>query len=519
MDRRELERLVAIKMELRRRRNLEMTRYGIVNMQREVIRVIQDDGSGNFVEVRGTPSILVPEALEKVVSSKHRFVVMYGGRGGGKSHTVAEILLAKAKDYGVKTLCCREFQASIRDSSHASLKDAIGRVGLDEFNTTNDTISYKGEPVFRFSGIARNPDSVKSASGFSMAMVEEAHAISDNSLKLLTPTIRAEGSSIWFLLNPSSSDAPVAKRFIKPFQAHLDTSGYYEDDMHLVIKLNYDSNPWFPDSLEQERAYDETNLPDEVYRHIWLGDYNDSVDNSLIKPEWFNACIDAHEKLGIEPSGKKVASFDPSDEGGDAKGFCFMHGNMLKHIDQKLDGDAAQGVDWASGKARQYGAQAFVWDCDGLGVSLKREVERSMPRVEHVMFKGSSGVDNPNQSYGEGSLRSTNKDSFKNKRAQYYVMLRDRIYSTYLAVTRGDSFDQDAMISISSDCGNIDALRSELCRIPTKNNETGKIQLMSKPDMARMGIKSPNMADALMMALAGMKEKPKSKPLEFVSLC
>ena len=68
MDRRELERRVAIQMELRRRRNLEMTRYGIVNMEREVVRVIQDDGSGNFVEVRGTPSILVPEALEKVVS-------------------------------------------------------------------------------------------------------------------------------------------------------------------------------------------------------------------------------------------------------------------------------------------------------------------------------------------------------------------------------------------------------------------------------------------------------------------
>ena len=519
MNRAAVELKIRVLQEIRARASRGMTRYGIVDMNKNVIRVIQDDGTGEFKEVDGRPSVLVPESLERVVYSKHRFVIMYGGRGGGKSYTVANIMLAKAKDYGIKTLCCREFQASIRDSSHAALKDAIERLGFDGFETTNDTITFNGNPAFRFSGIARNPDSVKSASGFSLAVVEEAHAISDNSLKLLTPTIREEGSSIWFLLNPASSDAPVAKRFIKPFQHHLDANGFYQDDMHLVIKINYDSNPWFPSSLDQERAYDEANTPDEVYRHIWLGDYNDSVDNSLIKPEWYNACIDAHEKLGITPSGKTVTSFDPSDEGGDAKGLCVMRGGLIEHVDQKLDGDAAQGVDWAAAKAKQFQATSFVWDCDGLGVSLKREVERNLPYLQHVMFKGGSAVDDPLLSYGEGSLRSTNKDSFKNKRAQYYVMLRDRMYATYLAVTRGDNIDPDKILSISSGCGHVDTLRSELCRIPTKNNESGKIQLMSKPDMAKLGIRSPNMADAVMMSLAAMKEEPKVEPMEFVQIC
>ena len=165
-SRAELERLLAIKLEQKRRRGLGMTKYGIVNMDREVIRVIQDNGEGKFVEIDDEPSILVPEALEKIISSRKRFVVLYGGRGGGKSHTVAEILLAKAKDYAIKTLCVREFQASIRDSSHAALAEAIERTGFIDFSVTNDTISYKGQPAFRFNGIARNPDSVKSASGF-----------------------------------------------------------------------------------------------------------------------------------------------------------------------------------------------------------------------------------------------------------------------------------------------------------------------------------------------------------------
>jgi phage terminase large subunit len=59
------------------------------------------------------------------------------------------------------------------------------------------------------------------------------------------------------------------------------------------------------------------------------------------------------------------------------------------------------------------------------------------------------------------------------------------------------------MISIdSSGVENIDALRSEVCRIPIKQNNNGYIQVMSKIEMRALKIPSPNMADALMMTFA-----------------
>ena len=101
--------------------------------------------------------------------------------------------------------------------------------------------------------------------------------------------------------NPGSTEDPFSKRFITPFLSALESDGFYEDDLHLIIIMNYTDNPWFAESgLEAERAWDYANLPRALYDHIWLGKFNDSVESGLILAEWFDACIDAHVKLGFE---------------------------------------------------------------------------------------------------------------------------------------------------------------------------------------------------------------------------
>jgi len=93
-----------------------------------------------------------------------------------------------------------------------------------------------------------------------------------------------------------------------------------------------------------------------------------------------------------------------------------------------------------------------------------------------------------------------NKEIFKNKRAQYYFMLRDRIYRTYRAVEHNEYSDPDALISFDSSIKLINKLRSELCRIPIKPNSNGMLELYRKEDMKRLfNIKSPNLADSAMM--------------------
>jgi len=183
---------------------------------------------------------------------------------------------------------------------------------------------------------------------------------------------------------------------------------------------------------------------------------------------------------------------------------------------EKTDGDVNEGADWATLWAREYRADVFRWDCDGLGVSLKRQISTALDgmRISVEMFKGSEGVINPAEIYQPDNMidkrdAKTNEQTFRNKRAQCYWMLRDRFYNTHLAITRKEYRDPETLISLSSEIDCIDQLRSEVCRIPRKYNANGLIQIMSKQEMAKLKppIPSPNMADSLMMTMPASKEQ------------
>ena len=344
--------------------------------------------------------------------------------------------------------------------------------------------------------------------GFQRFWVEEAQTISFNSLKALTPTLREEGSEIWFSANPRSSVDAFSQRFIKPYEKQLRRDGFYEDDLHLIVIINITDNPLAPDVLKQEMENDRALMSPALFQHIWEGEYYDSVEDNIIPTEWYDAAIDAHVKLGFEPSGALIASHDPSDEGGDSKGFALRKGSVVLEVCEKVTGDSGEGMDWALQKARQAQADWFVWDCDGLGISLKRQVDQELEstKMQKHQFRGSETPDDAAVPYS-GSDSKTNKDTFFNKRAQYWWKLRDRFEATYRAVVKGEYVNPDDIISLSSEIDVLDQLRSEVCRIPQKRSNNGKIQIMSKIDMAKKPyeLPSPNMGDALMMSMFSPK--------------
>ena len=139
-----------------------------------------------------------------------------------------------------------------------------------------------------------------------------------------TAEVDYDNVSMIFVANPGSSNDAFSQRFIVPFQDELDRNGWYEDDLHLIVVMNYTDNPWYDDSgLEKERKFDYQHKPRAVYDHVWLGKYNDDVENSIIYAEWFDAAIDAHlnERFNGQwkPQGIRVCSHDPSDLGPDPK--------------------------------------------------------------------------------------------------------------------------------------------------------------------------------------------------------
>ena len=170
----------------------------------------------------------------------------------------------------------------------------------------------------------------------------------------------------------------------------------------------------------------------------------------------------------------------------------------------------------------------FVWDGDGMGTGLKRQVSDAFDgtKVKYHMFRGSlsgSGQDNADKVYmpqsgDENTKPKTYAETFKNNRAQYYMELADRCYGTYRCVVRGEYVDPDNMISFDSDgiCS-ITNLKSELCRIPKKPNPNGLLQMLNKKEMKSLGIESPNEADSVMMTLFKPKTNDAPVKLNFAS--
>jgi phage terminase large subunit len=461
----------------------------------------------------------------EAINKPQPIIVIIGGRGSGKSLGVGDCLTFEMDTKGFDIYCLREFQDSLADSVHRVFEGSVqDRLNLSGWEIQANTVIAPNGARTAYKGANRNPDAMQGAQSYLRSWFEEAHRASQSSIDKLLPTIlRNKGAKCIFTANPQSSGDPFSQRFIVPYLSKLETDGYYEDELHYIVVVNWRHNPWWNKEQERLRSWDFNNLPRAKYDWIWEGKFLDTVDDAIIEAEWFDACVDAHVKLGFEPLGQERIAYDPADSG-DAKAVCWAHGSVIKDVQKNEAGLVDTATDWATTYTIERKPDCFTWDADGLGMGLKRQIAQAFEGkpISVEAFRGSEGADNPDRIYDriEAEVKDpkTNKETFINKRAQYYWMLRDRMKRTYQAVEHGKLTSPDELISFSSEIKDLQALRSEICRIPRKYNGSGRIQLMSKPDMkSKLEISSPNMADAVMMCMRPVVVNRKRKKLEYKS--
>lgn len=240
-----------------------------------------------------TLQFATPRVFEPALKPS-RYKGLFGGRGGMKSHTFAELLL----DYALsrpplRAVCVREVQASLEQSVKRLLEDKIKAYDLGhEFRVMNTHIDTPGGGIFIFNGMQNHTaESIKSLEGYHVAWVEEAQSLSKRSLNLLRPTIREDNSELWFSWNPRHETDPVDEMLRKN-----------PPPGSIVIQSSWRDNPWFPDVLRQEMEWDRLTDPDK-YAHIWEGGYEKHSEARVFKNwrvEEFEAPSDAFFKLGAD---------------------------------------------------------------------------------------------------------------------------------------------------------------------------------------------------------------------------
>jgi len=210
-----------------------------------------------------------------------RYKGAHGGRGSGKSHFFAEAAIEKCViDPDTSIVCIREIQRSLKFSAKKLLEDKIRALKVEHlFHITQIEIKCKqGSGIIIFQGMQdHTADSIKSLEGFDVAWVEEAQGLSARSLKLLRPTIRAQGSELWFSWNPDQPTDPV--------DALLRGINAIGPDKATVVEVNYSDNPFLPDTLYDEMLGDRTRDVDG-FNHVWEGGYNTRSDSQIFNGKW-----------------------------------------------------------------------------------------------------------------------------------------------------------------------------------------------------------------------------------------
>lgn len=223
----------------------------------------------------------LPEKLEFLLGLKSRYKVAYGGRGSAKSWSFSEALLIRGVEAPTRILCGRELQKSIGDSVHQLLCDQIARLNLGYYYTvTNTSIIARNGTSIGYAGLRHNASGLKSYEGVDICWVEEAQTVSKRSWEILVPTIRKDGSEIWVSFNPELEDDETYKRFV-----------LHPPHESIIVKMNWQDNPWFPVVLHKEKNELQERDPD-AYLHVWEGHCRSVLEGAIYAKELRQAKLD-----------------------------------------------------------------------------------------------------------------------------------------------------------------------------------------------------------------------------------
>ena len=244
--------------------------------------------------------------------------------------------------------------------------------------------------------------------------------------------------------------------------------------------------------------------------------YSAAVQNTVIPYEWLTHCVDAHltvPYLRRQPSEIPniwQAGMDVADEGIDRNALTKRQWIIWRHCEEWGSRDPGEAARKAVASCRENPGIVCQYDSIGIGSTVKSEFNRlidagtiKLSQVRFVPWAASAEVQRKfERLIPDDDESPLNKDFFGNIKAQAWWSMRSRVYKTFKAVTEGDVYPADELVSFDSAMPLLHQLLKELAQ-PTSGLSQGLRQIVNKkPD----GTKSPNLADAGIMMYFPIEE-------------
>ena len=462
-----------------------------------------------------------------------RYKSLSGGRGSSKSHHFAQMAVLRMAHllpwYPTRTVriaSARQFQNSIAESVKTTVEHYIGALGLArEFDCQKYVINHVNslgeiDGHMWFPGFNRHPESLMSTEAMDVLWIEQAETIGEEMEKII-PSVRADGSELWFSWNPNERAQWCWRRFRNQPRP---------DDCYAHI--NYNQNPWWfphcqackepfefkavPDvcpacgreeiapglwELEEERRAMEAEEPDR-YAHVWLGMPDDAdAGRQVLTYTMLADCVKAW-KLGLHKRATAVQQdmgLDVAEGGADKCAQVIRIGPTVEFLDMwpGVAGDLSVCARHCHDNVVEgdYDIYRLYYDASS---PMRREfIELDVDYgIWPINFGGKVG--GPERPY---EARRKNEDVFRSRNIQMADALRLRANRTVRLLKGDESIDPDECLFIRADLPRLEDFLTDCTQpIRRRNPITGKWELDKRGGDEKA--ESPDRFDALCLAYA-----------------
>ena len=406
----------------------------------------------------------IPKKLQPIITefNNYRYFLIEGGRGGGKSQTIARILLTLAEKYLLRIVCGREIQKNITESVHSLMSDLVRSFKLAFEVYATKIVHLTSQTQINFRGFReQGAFNIQGMEGIDITWIDEAQAITKQTRDVLIPTIRKDNAKIIFTMNRHVADDPV-------YEFCKDRA----DCLH--IHLDYFDNPFCTNALKHEAEECKKKDIDD-YNHIWLGVPLDKSEDSVFNySELEEATKNKHI---LAPSyGMRLAGFDIARYGDDKCACVIIQQMGALHWEEiYTDQWGQKDLNYTTGRIlsiiNEQNVTKSIIDEDGIGSGPLDTLQQGRGMDNIVGFR------NPSIAY------SDNKDYANNRTVNTYK-LKKMLLDSHMALN------------------NEELIKELLTMKFTYDHQQRKILISKELMRTKFKIKSPNLADALIMAIS-----------------
>lgn len=246
--------------------------------------------------------------------------------------------------------------------------------------------------------------------------------------------------------------------------------------------------PWYED---MKRRFDPVTIAQEVDI-----DYAASIEGVVCPGRWVQAAVAYWRRIDPTLEEPPVAGFDVAAEGSNNNAVVVRRGPIVRSGDVIVwdKTDTFVTARKAAEIVRESKAKKCFYDGDGIGAS----VAGNWKHGPDLGFDAVGIRNNWRPSKRRQETGKTAEQTFVNLRAENWWSLRRRLEKTFEHMEYDVEYEPSELIALPD----IPELMTELSLPLYEKNSVGKIKIESKQDMRSRGVKSPDIADALVMTFS-----------------